>query len=1185
MRLKKLEIHGFKSFADRTEIVFNQGITGIVGPNGSGKSNIGDAVRWVLGEQSARVLRGAKMEDVIFNGTAKRKQASYCEVSLTFDNEDGALRSSFAEVAVTRRVYRSGDSEYYLNKTACRLKDILELFRDTGIGREGYSLIGQGRIDEILSVKSEDRRQVFEEAAGVMTFRVRKEEAERKLARTRDNLTRVNDILEELGSRVEPLEKQAAAAREYLDLAERLRGLEINIFLIRHDKVKERISALDQTLEGLRDVLLHHEARLSENAAEREKLEEAVALLEEELSAARREHLDCGEALHQSQSAAERTRQQIEAIRENITRLTGEMGETRRRRQDLRTLFEQGEKDALAGSEALIRARQELEKEQEKLDQLLADAQSKEEILDRHKADILDAMNRLSDAKNQQARQQAVCAQMKSRLTEIEQAAKDGNEKQTALVAALRGAEKQAAEVSAGLDDLKNDAAACEGRLRAMTEETQKTAEQAQSLNVKYQADVSRCRLMEEMSREMEGYSQSVRKALSFAQGDRAVRGVVARLMQVPRELETAIDMVLGGALQNIVTEDEEAAKRLIDYLRTNRLGRATFLPMTSVKSRTLNQEERRLLSMPGCLGVASELISYDPAYRGIMENLLGRTVIARDLDSGIPIMRAGHHAFRLVTLEGDVMHSGGSMTGGTAQKSAVSLLGREREMKELQKALETEKRELAALRDRLVRMQGEREELKRLRNESMERVHQEEIAVAREQERVFNAKAELNAAAEQLERTRAAAVQLRESISEIESDLEKTRQSTESQSIDREAMDRKTEILQRALFDAREKAESQRETVNRMTLQHAELAHAMDTLQRDKARQDRELSQMADSLSRMEQEKAERDQSLRQAQAALEAQEKECARREEAVRLLQEKVDGLEALRQEKNARQRDNVRESEEIHKAYDEDSMKLHRTELNRDRAENELKTMTDHIFNAYDLTYAGAEEYRAPGKFDLTGGEREAASLRGRIREMGPVNVGAIEEYAATKERFDSLTAQQQDLTKAEEDLQALIVRLLNQMEKQFVREFDKLSVFFKETFTRLFGGGQAELKLTDPDDALNCGIEIVAQPPGKKLQLLSLLSGGERALTAIAILFAMLKLKPTPFCILDEIEAALDEANIGYFADYLCEYAQTTQFVVVTHRKGTMERCDALYGVAMQEKGVSGMVSVNLQDFE
>ncbi len=1184
MRLKKLEIHGFKSFADRTEIVFNQGITGIVGPNGSGKSNIGDAVRWVLGEQSAKVLRGAKMEDVIFNGTAKRKQASYCEVSLVFDNEDGALKSNYAEVLVTRRVYRSGDSEYYLNKTACRLKDILELFRDTGIGREGYSLIGQGRIDEILSVKSEDRRQVFEEAAGVMTYRVRKEDAERKLARTQENLSRVNDILDELAARVEPLEKQAAQAREYLELAAKLKDLEINIFLIRHDKVKDRIAGLDQVIEGLRDVLLQHEARLNDNAAEREKLDEAIALLEEELAQARREHLSANDELHEAQSARDRTAQQMETAREHLDRIARDREETLRKKRELQALFEQGEQATKDQDAALEQSRRELDQAQARLDQLSADAQEKEAALDRHKDEIVSAMNRLSDFKNQHARQQAICAQMKQRLQEIQQDVEKGGEKQQTLTKALRDAERQRDQVEAGLQTLKNDAIQAEGRLRLLTQDTQAAAEKAQALNAQIQVDVSRQKLLDEMSREMEGYNQSVRRAIGYAQGDPSVRGVVARLMQVPKELETAIDMVLGGALQNIVTEDEEAAKRLIDYLRNNRLGRATFLPMTTVKSRVLSAEERRLLSMPGCLGVASELISYDPQYRGIMENLLGRTVIARDLDSGIPIMRAGRHAFRLVTLSGDVMHSGGSMTGGTAQKSAVSLLGREREIKELQVTLDREWRELNGLRAKLKEMQEQREECRRLRDEAVERMHQEEIAVAREQERVFNAQAELSAAGEELERTRQAREQLTESIAEIERDLAQAQTLAETHAVDQEAMDRKTEILQKSLFDAREEADAQRELVTKMRLSYAELSYALDTLQRDKARRDQEIAALEKTLAQLDSEREARETQLRQAELLLQGQTDLCRDREERVAQWQKKVDDLDAQRQEKAARQRETVRRSEDIHKAYDEDSKKLLRTELSRDRADNELKNMTDHIFNTYDLTYAGAEEFRCEGRFDLAGGENEATALRGRIKEMGMVNVGAIEEYAATKERFDDLTAQQRDLTKAGEDLETLIARLLSQMEKQFVAEFAKLGEYFKETFARLFGGGQAELKLTDPDDALNCGIEIIAQPPGKKLQLLSLLSGGERALTAIAILFAMLKLKPTPFCILDEIEAALDEANIGYFADYLAEYAKTTQFVVVTHRKGTMERCDALYGVAMQERGISGMVSVNLQDY-
>lgn len=1185
MRLKSLEINGFKSFAERTEIVFNQGITGIVGPNGSGKSNIGDAVRWVLGEQSARVLRGAKMEDVIFGGTAKRKAASYCEVSLLFDNEDLSLKTSYTEVVVTRRVYRNGDSEYYLNKTACRLRDILELFRDTGIGREGYSLIGQGRIDEILSVKSEDRRQVFEEAAGVMTFRVRKEEAERKLARTKDNLSRVHDILDELSSRLEPLSFQATVAKEYLQLSERLKALETQIFLVNYDKSRARVDSLQKTIDGLNDLLLNHEARLTGNAAEREELDAAITRLESELSSAREEHMRRNEAAHEAQSEIERAKMEQVSLAEDIRRLDGETEDALRRREELRELFDRGGREADDGAQALKRAQEALDSEQAALDQALTAAQESEQALDRHKAEILEAVNRMSDARNQRTRQETVCAQMREQLKNVENSRKELSERQFSLIEALRAAEGQQSDVLASLDALKRDAAGCEGNLRAVTEEAQIKAEAAQSLNLEIQANTSRLRVMDEMSREMAGYNQAVKRAVEYAGSDPHVHGVVAKLIQVPERYETAVDLALGSALQNIVTDDEETAKRIIDHLRVNRLGRATFLPMTSVRPRVLTNEERRLLSMEGCLGVASELVSFAPAYRGIIENLLGRTVIARDLDAGIPIMRAARHQFRLVTLAGDVMNPGGSMSGGTAQRSDVSLLGRERAMKELRIKLDAQRADLASMRDTLARLQSKREELKRLRNEAMERVHQEEIGVAREQERVFNARAELTAHNDRLSKTQAAAEQLLESIAEIENDLRDLEKLKESEGVDREAMDRRTESLQRALIDARDNAERIRDRVTKLRLHHAEITHALDTARRDEARRDQEIRALSEQIEKLCERKQARERASQAAEAQLSSLGIAYDEMKKALDGQWAAVERLEGERQEKAARQRESVRLSDEIHRTYDEDSAKLHRAELARARAENDLKTMTDHMFNTYDMTYADADAMRTEEKFDLPAGECEAHTLRARIRDMGTVNVGAIEEYDATKQRFDELDTQKNDLEKAQVDLETLITRLLSQMERLFVQEFEKLDTHFRETFSRLFGGGQAELKLTDPDDALNCGIEIIAQPPGKKLQLLSLLSGGERALTAIAILFAMLKLKPTPFCILDEIEAALDEANIGYFADYLAEYAKTTQFVVVTHRKGTMERCDALFGVAMEERGISRMVSVNLEDFE
>lgn len=1186
MRLKKLEIYGFKSFAQRTEVVFNGGITGIVGPNGSGKSNIGDAVKWVLGEQNPRELRGGSMQDVIFNGTEKRKKLAYAEVTLVFENEDGALKTNFSEVAVTRRLYRSGESEYYLNKAACRLKDIKELFYDTGIGKDGYSNIGQGRIDDILSNNSEDRREVFEEAAGISTFRVRKEEAERKLSRTLDNLDRVNDLLEELGGRIEPLHEQAQSALKYQELAARLKTLEMNIFLLKQDKLTARMRELNETIEALRDALLRHEAALHENSQEREKIDEAVRLLDEEIAGLRAQSREGSEQLHQLESARDRMQQREETLRHDALRLRQESQARQARLEELERLTAQNDGDDEAASAALRQAKAALEQLTREADAAAEHAAAAEQSLDSHKTEILTAVNRLSDVRNTQTQKQAMCEQMEKYLVQLRESEGElnaqGETLQTQYDAAL--ARQKAAQQE--LDDASAEAQRLEANVRALEGESREKNSGIQQLGLEMQSARSRLRVLSEMARDMEGYANAVRRALQYAQNDPNVCGVVAQLMQVPRELEAAMDAVLGGSLQNIVTTDDVTAKRLIEYLKRSEAGRATFLPLTTVRAYSLSGEERRVLSMPGCLGVASELIAYDQRYRPVMENLLGRTVVAESLDAALPIMRAGRYAFRLVTLDGQVMHAGGSMTGGSMRGKTSNFLSREREIKELTARIRQDEQALQMLRKQAEELQTRLNEAKRLRGEGMEAMHQQEIAVAREQEHVFNASSELQAHEQRLQKTRAAIVQLTGSIAEIRADLVALTQGTQDAAVDREALERRTEELQSAMRAAREKADSLRERVTQEKLRYAELEHGIETLRRDKARWGEERESILRTLAELEQ-KAGQQQAEADSAGAQFIQLNEGAREKAArVRALDAQTDETEQKRQRQLERQRILAQENESIHEQHTRDGDQLHRSELLFSRAEGELNTLAEHMWNTYEATLAAAEEFRLPeGEFSLTGGEREAGTLRREIRELGPINAHAVEEYAQTKERFDEMSRQKEDMTKAESDLRGLIKRLLSQMEKQFVQEFDKLNENFKETFVRLFGGGQAELKLTDPGDPLGCGIEVEAQPPGKKLQLLSLLSGGERALTAIAILFAMLKVKPTPFCILDEIEAALDEANIGYFADYLVEFAKTTQFVVVTHRKGTMERCDALYGVAMEEKGVSSMVSVNLENYQ
>ena len=1187
MRLKKLILYGFKSFAQRTEIVFTGGITGIVGPNGSGKSNIGDAVRWVLGEQSAKTLRGASMQDVVFGGTQKRKPMSFCEASLVFDNEDRALPMDFAEIMVTRRVFRSGDSEYYLNGSACRLKDIVDLFRDTGIGKEGYSLIGQGRIDEILSRKSEDRRQVFEEAAGIVKFRARKEEADRKLARTLENADRVEDILKELERQLKPLEEQSRTARVYLELAAELKVLDLNLFLRKSDKAWEKMAELDAELMNLRTAVSHTEAVLGEKNAQREALQDRVDELDARLQAARERLSACTEQLHEVRSRIAALASRREARKAQREQLNGARLEAELRLTELAEAGTLGDAEERRLQAALTDAEAQSAAGRAASDAALQAQEAAEAALEDHKQRLMDAMNRRSAVQNDQTRLKTMQGQMTQRLAEISadrQALEDREQQLTAEAETardrLQAEERRRSEAEEALLAVRADTEKQSALVADMHRQVDESASALQS-------EQARHRVLVEMTREMEGYSQSVRRAVQYAQqrGMAGVKGVLAQLIHVPEAYETAMDMALGAAQQNIVTDTEETAKTLIDYLRANRLGRATFLPMRAVRSKLLSDRERQVLRLPGCIGVASELIDCDPAYRPIVENLLGRTVIATDLDAGIPIMRAGNHAFRLVTLAGDVMHSGGSMTGGSTQSRGASLLSRERELKELTASIARGQEALNQLRTGLAEAIARRDTLRQNSADALDRLHQQEIAVAREQERCEGAEGELEDHRRRLRETADACLQLQEALEDISRQLREIDSQNDSQELSQTDLEEQTAALQQAVAEARSAAAAAAEAVMNRTLAEAEARHALDTLRREAQRRSEEVRRLNLEQDRRAHQLEElTEQDLADA-AESDRESEEEARRLETQQRQEEEIRSLEAKRQRDQADLRSIQDDLETLHADAARDGDRIHRAELARQRSESDLRNLQDRIWNTYGLTYAGAEEFRQAEGFSVPAAERRAGELNSQIRALGTVNVNAVEEYASTKARYDELSAQQQDLRQAEKDLRELIGRLLKQMETTFVDSFTRLQGYFSETFVRLFGGGHAELSLLDPSDPLNCGIEVNAQPPGKKLQLLSLLSGGERALTAIAILFAMLKLKPTPFCILDEIEAALDDANIGYFADYLQEYSQGTQFIVITHRKGTMERCDALYGVAMEEQGVSRMVSVSLQDYQ
>lgn len=1184
MRLKKLYIHGFKSFADRVEMTFEHGVTGVVGPNGCGKSNISDAVRWVLGEQSARQLRGSKMEDVIFNGTEKRRRMAYCEVTLTFDNEDRSLPSDYTEVAVTRRVFRTGESEYLLNGAACRLKDVVDLFRDTGIGRDGYSIVGQGRVGEILSQKSEDRRQVFEEAAGIVKYKARKSEAEKRLDNTEQNLSRIADIISELESRLEPLRLQSEDARKYLAMREEQKGLDLNVFLIRSERYQEKIAELRLTAENMRETLAQNEREQQALNERRESVQNQLSEREERAAELRESLQALIQEVEAQEGQANVLRERLAASRREQARVedekrAAEEGETGMRRR-IETL--EGE---IAREGEAVAAREE---RQAALDRALEEAEAAAARLETEAEDakerVIRFMNDMGDVKSEQARLTALGEAIDRQLASLSAGAEEDSRVAADLRRAVEDAEGVWDEENDRLKALNEAAREISERTRRAGEEYERlTAESQKLLSIKQELG-SRLKLLTEMQRDYEGYNLSVKQVLMEAErrGGAGVHGVVASILHAPQKLERALDMVLGGTLQNVVVDRDEDAKAMIEYLKRNRYGRATFLPISSIRGRTLDMGERRVLSMPGCVGLASEMVTYDPIYRGIVENLLGRTVIAEDLNSGIAIQRAGRYQFRLVTLDGDVMHSGGSMTGGSVQSRMTSLLSREREITESTENMKKLTEKLAQAQNQLKKGEEERAALKRERAQLFDDVHQQEIAVTRAEDHLARAREELNGHTGRAARVNEARAQLAEQKAEILSQLDALGQRRETTEDEGEALRKKAQALQTSLSEKRAALNAQRQEAGDARVALATAKRGFEALKQDLSRLNAQKGDAARAL-------AEAAESLQALACRLKADEEALTTEEGRLELARRGLNGAREDFQradESRLKAQTELKEisesAERLRVATEEFTDRSHRAEMALSRAENDLEQMTARIWEDYQLTYEGAEPFRDPD-FKLAESEKRLNTLRAAIRAMGPVNVSAMDEYRETSERYRELSAQRDDLERAKNDLMGIISELTGKMETQFRAQFEQLDVYFRQTFTELFGGGRAELRLEDPKDALNTGIEIVAQPPGKKLQMLSLLSGGERALTAIAILFAMLKLKPTPFCILDEIEAALDDANIDNFAEYLQTYSNKTQFVVVTHRKGTMSRCDALYGVAMEEKGVSKLMSVKLAD--
>lgn len=1180
MRLTKLEISGFKSFAKRTELIFEPGITGILGPNGCGKSNISDAVRFVLGEQSARALRGKKVEDFIFGGTETRRPLSYCQVSMYFDNSDGTLASPYSEVMVTRHSYRSGESEYFINKAPCRLKDINELFRDTGIGKDGYSIIGQGRVSEILSDRSGDRREAFEEAAGVMKYRARKEEAERKLQNTAKNLTRLDDIINELKSRLDPLRSESEKAIEYFKYREELRDLEINLFLYQYDKSTERLQQLNENMEVMRSSI--DEASIAEASAASDcsRIEEQERNLSASLS-------ELSQQLISMSSDVEASAGREQLLTERKATLEAELKNQNAliERLNMQLVSDNSELTAVKvrfNDESLLyeTLSRESEVREGKRSALAAEISDNEQLLEQHKQAMMNAMNSLADAKSHISRLEAMKSSIESRLASIEIERNELYSETRKLEIEQLEAKEEIKNIEEEKSELNSAYNAANELVRKLNQELSSDQSKQRSNENELNSINSRVRVLNELKRAHDGYYTSVKRLLNdSARNPRLashIHGVLAELICVPAEYETAIEMALGSALQNIVVPTEQDAKEIIGYLRRNDYGRATLLPVSSMRPRLLNSTELDYTRIDGCFGIASELVEYDPKYSNVIENLLGRVVIVRDIDVGIAINRKAHSSFRIATLNGDLLNPGGSMTGGSTQKREVSLLGREREIEELNSRGQAVEQTISDILKHIESIKAKLAKANEAASSAYEKLRATDVklASANEHSEIIikyikkneESVAKLDSETEQLVDSRAAIeAQVTEALNE-ESGLSQGNAVT----------NKDIREVQITLSTLRDELQSENDSLSECKVKLMAAEKEMKAAKAGIERISSEISNKQESIAAAKTACENADRDIIKIEIELESLSDALMHQRAEFEALTQSQAALEAERTTKLTVLDEKRAERENIAQQLIDLRERQHRFELNLNRAQSELTALCDRIWQDYELTYENAQAFRRP--IQATQSHMRADELRKLIKALGQVNTSSVEEYREVKERYDELTAQCNDLQQAEADLNELIAKLTATMEAEFSEQFALIQKNFSETFVALFGGGKAELVLSDKNDVLNCNIDIIAQPPGKKLQLLSLLSGGEQALTAIALLFAILKLKPAAFCILDEIDTSLDEANVDNFARYLQEYSSDTQFIIITHRKGAMAVCNALYGVSMEEKGVSTIVS-------
>lgn len=1179
MYLKSIEVQGFKSFANKIIFDFHNGITGIVGPNGSGKSNVADAVRWVLGEQSAKQLRGASMQDVIFAGTENRKPLSYAYVAITMDNADHKLAVDFEEVTVARRVYRSGESEYLLNGSSCRLKDVTELFYDTGIGKEGYSIIGQGQIERILNGKPEERRELFDEAAGIVKYKKRKAAAQKKLENERENLIRVNDILSELERQVGPLERQAEKARAFLKKKEELKTCDVSLFLLEAERIETELKAVEEKYTIADQQLKESNAAYEHAKAAYEKMEADMAAMDAATGSIR-------DGLNEEAVRRGKLEGQINVLNEQIhsARLTDEHLKSRlaaieRERGERLRSREACEKEMQEQTERLAGAEAEKSAATERLDAIQKEISRCSEGIEKGKNELIALLNSKASIRARQQRYDTMSEQINIRRAQLTRRLIDHKSEEENLEAELAGFKKALYDVNAVIAELKKSGRETEEKEREWKRKAAETNLRLEQTVTGFHREQSRLESLKNIAERYDGYGGSIRRVMEQKHRNAGLIGVVSDLIQVEKKYEIAIETALGGSIQNIVTQDEETAKKMISFLKQNKYGRATFLPLTSVNGRG-GFRNTQALQEPGVLGLASSLVKTEPEHEGVTGYLLGRTVVTDSIDNAVRLAKKYHYSFHVVTLEGEHLSPGGSMTGGAFRNSS-NLLARRREIEELEQTVAALEEEVGELKSRL-------EDIRTA--QSLLADDAEKNKAALQEQYILQNTAQMNVerAVEQQSESESLYAGLRSESTEMEGQIQEIKESKEriareiAESEEREReIEEKNRVLEAAL-----QAASAAEVQAQKEVQTAQLAEAGIRQKAEFAGVN--LERLKGEIRRYEQEReafqGEAEEALKDAGKKREDIEKlkeEIIQSEAACVRLEEELKQKTARREEMQTEYKGFFQKREEIAKQTADLDKELFRLNSQREKLNEVFEQQNNYMWEEYELTLHAAMELRTGAYADLSALKKQIAAIREEIRGLGDVNVNAIEDYREILERYTFLKTQHDDLVEAEQTLIGIIEELDTGMRRQFLEKFAEIQQEFDKVFKELFGGGKGTLSLVEEEDILECGIRIVAQPPGKKLQNMMQMSGGEKSLTAIALLFAIQNLKPSPFCLLDEIEAALDDSNVGRFARYLHKLTKHTQFIVITHRRGTMGAADRLYGITMQEKGVSTLVSVNL----